>query len=39
VRAVREVAGSGKVRGEELLGSSKLERQLAAAKKRLKEGR
>jgi hypothetical protein len=32
VKAVERVAGSGKVRGEDLLGSPKLKRQLAAAK-------
>jgi hypothetical protein len=36
VRAVEKVTGSSKVRGEDLLGSTKLKRQLSAAKKRLK---
>ena len=34
IRAVREVTGSGKINDADLLGSPKLKRQLAAAKKR-----
>ena len=37
VQAVERITGTGKVDGENLLGSPKLRRQLAAAKKRLKK--